>query len=223
MGIEQGIITSVDTLSANEAAVTQVRNAVESILRMPILWDEQTFLKTNEGMLSTAPDRVNPEVGFGTFNGHCIASSNEINLFLRLKNFKSNVCYAKTKAKEPYNHVYIVVDTDDGEVIVEPTLGQFLLGYNNIFVGSRDDLRNLVVGETGKNGPYNLRSEVMFLSRNHTFDVIWGKESTILPKGYFELPPSESVSDKFAKLRRRFISLTEGKIEKLPYLSARPR
>lgn len=152
MGIEQGIITSVDTLSAKEAAVTQVRCAVESILRMPTLWNKQTFLKANEGMLSTNPDSVHPEVGFGTFNWNCGAASNEINKFLHLRGLNSTVCHAATESKAPYDHVYIVVDTKAGEVIVEPTLGQFVLGHNHIFVGTREDLRDVVTRQTSIGG-----------------------------------------------------------------------
>lgn len=223
MGIEQGIITSVDTLSAKEAAVTQVRNAVESILRIPTPWDKQTFLKTNEGMLSTAPDRVHPEVGFGTFNMNCGAASSEINKFLRLNKSKSNVSHAKTESKVPYDHVYIVVDTEAGDVIVEPTLGQFVLGHNHIFVGTRDHLRDVVTRQTGIGGHYSLRTEIMYLKPENMFNIIWGKESTRLPKGYFELPPPMSVFSRFATLRQKIIGLTEGKIEKLPHLHARAR
>lgn len=63
----------------------------------------------------------------------------------------------------------------------------------------------------------------MYLMPENMFNIIWGKESTRLPKGYFELPHHKSVFSRLASFKRELINLTERKVEKLPHLHARAR
>ncbi|MEI6690855.1 MAG: hypothetical protein WCL07_03855 [bacterium] len=52
---------------------------------------------------------------------------------------------AESSDERTMSHEYGVVTTENGEVIVDAAISQFIYGFNRVFVGTRDDLRKLVL------------------------------------------------------------------------------
>ena len=42
-------------------------------------------------------------------------------------------------------HVYVVIEDQTGEITVDAAISQFIFGFNRVFVGTRDELRQLVL------------------------------------------------------------------------------
>jgi hypothetical protein len=74
----------------------------------------------------------------------------------------------------PHFHVYVVLGTNENAVIIDPSIGQYLLGYRKSFVGTRTELRNLVVNPETELQPGLPTDE---LGRKQLFIEIWGNYS----------------------------------------------
>lgn len=82
-------------------------------------------------------------------------------------------------------HVYLTARIDPDEVIIEPTIGQIVLGHNHIFVGFRSDLRRLIVKTTGgPDSPYQIVPPYTAYHQEHPEEIFrhfWGDKSRPFP------------------------------------------
>jgi len=170
----EGQIRLPDTIPAYAAVIT-VQNAVEGIL-------QDSFGEINDfdhlrGMLSTTSFAVDPRVDAGTVYDNCLYFSDEIAIPLRRSGYEAGVSQSATYEAEPFNHVYVTVRIDGVEVLVDPTIGQFLYGYNHVFVGTREALRDLVVNQVGEGKKYNSPTYFHAFSSEGFFRTVWGETS----------------------------------------------
>ena len=107
----------------------------------------------------------------GRSYGMCRTFSHAVWESLVAKGYDARIVHSS----DPDNntHQYILVRESDEEVIVDPSIGQFIESYNRPFIGTRDELKKLVldysttiINTKSKNNP--LRS----------FQRIWGDESS---------------------------------------------
>lgn len=84
--------------------------------------------------------------------------------------------------KEAFEHYYLTEQIGDTEIIIEPTLGQFLTNFKGIFVGTREQLRILFLS-TMKEDPqlfskrWTWYRELVYEPHEQMFEVIWGEDS----------------------------------------------
>lgn len=80
-------------------------------------------------------------------------------------------------------HIYLVARIDPDEVIIEPSIGQIILGHNHIFVGFRSDLRKVIVDNTGgPNSPYQIDPLYATYHQNYPEEIFrhfWGDKSRL--------------------------------------------
>lgn len=95
--------------------------------------------------LSTNPKLVNKEGGKNivnqvTLTDKCKDFSDELQRCLRLEGLNSVIVEGLW-----FTHFSLRTVGDEGEVIIEPTLGQYLTGFNNVFVGKPYELKSTVI------------------------------------------------------------------------------
>ncbi len=95
--------------------------------------------------LSTNPKLVNKEGGKNivnqvTLTGKCKDFSDELQRCLRLEGLNSVIVEGLW-----FTHFSLRTVGSEGEVIIEPTLGQYLTGFNNVFVGKPYELKSTVI------------------------------------------------------------------------------
>lgn len=153
----------------------QVRSVIEGILQNSLGSASQHHLKWYQGKLSTNPERVNPEVSRRNFSLMCGTLSRELKNKLTEQGISADIYFGDNV--DPLDHVYLIANKDNEEVIIDPTIGQFIDGYNHVFVGSRDDLRDLVLNQTGEDKKYMIVELFEKYSPQEVFELIWGSKS----------------------------------------------
>ncbi len=81
--------------------------------------------------------------------------------------------------RDSNGHVYLTTNVKDVEILIDPTIIQFLEGHKHVFVGTRNQLHKLVTEQTGEGKPYQI---VHTKSRNNpeeAFQRIWGSKSRV--------------------------------------------
>lgn len=163
-----------DTVHAYGAVLT-VQNAVEAILHDS--FGEVGGFEDLQGRLSTNPSTVHAGIDADAVYDKCLSFSQELALPLRRFGYQATVSRSATYENEPFNHVYVVVQIDGVEVLVDPTIGQFLEGHNNVFVGVRETLRDLVVHHTGSDKEYRAPAYFDSFLNEEFFTIVWGDSS----------------------------------------------
>lgn len=90
-----------------------------------------------KGQLSTDPKKVGEKVNQINLTDKCDFFSQELYERLKREGVNSNIIAAK-------EHSFLTTNGEDGEIIIDSAIGQFLKGYNHVFVGTRDELEKLV-------------------------------------------------------------------------------
>lgn len=155
-------IDIANNFSKENMAVDQVRTEVESALA--ILGLEY---------LSSYPEKVGKYISASSLYKQCGNYSMQLEKGLMQMNIEVTFSSSGSVHDGSGIHWYLVRNVDDVEVIIDPTLGQFLIGYNHIFVGTREKLRDLVFIHSGENKCYQ-------------YNPLWFGE-TPNPKKIFEL------------------------------------
>jgi len=119
-------------------------------------------------------------------HGECFEESDFLRMILEhydgimTQVVKSN--YISPYKGEIFKHFFLSVVIASNEIIIEPTLGQFLTNYKGIFVGTREDLRRLFI-LTLKDNPtlfssrWSYYRELVLETPSKMFEVIWGTRS----------------------------------------------
>jgi hypothetical protein len=96
---------------------------------------------------STDPDQVGTNLRFSTFFTKCNTFAGNIKNLLVPQGF--NATTVSKDVPEPL-HLYDMVKEDEMEILVDPTIGQYIRGHNYFFVGTRQELHDLVVANKDK-------------------------------------------------------------------------
>ncbi len=158
-----------------------LREMVEKGLQENFASLSSNKLRHFAGKLSTDPAKVHGDINEGSLSFRCGEFSGELRDCLSRLGFSTNV-YGSTYYEDKSYHAYLKPTNAPFDVIIDPTIGQYLIGFNHVFVGTRQQLRNLVLTQNENGTPYALRS---LGKRNPElfFNIIWGISSK--PYNYF--------------------------------------
>jgi len=158
-----------------EAAVRQMRDAVETALRGP--GDPDSTISDLVSQLSVSPERPAPNLDPDSLNALCGSIDQELLRRLKTQGNSTADIYCSTNSDL---HAYLLDVVDGVEILVDPTIGQYVVGYNHVFVGTREQLRDIVVNQTGPNKPYKLEGKQKpYWEGNKVFETYWGSRSRL--------------------------------------------
>jgi hypothetical protein len=98
-----------------------------------------------KGQLSTDPKKVGKKVNRETLIGKCQSFTEELQRYLALEGLNSRRVVNSWR-----DHFFLKIIGKEGEIIIDPAIGQFLDGYNHIFIGTSENLEKAVL-EYAKN------------------------------------------------------------------------
>lgn len=93
--------------------------------------------------LSTYPEHVDPFVNEHSLRNKCEVLSRELFLYLP-PNLAVDLSMSANTESSP-KHFYLVSYSLEEEILIDPTLGQFLKGHNYVFIGTRMKLKQLIL------------------------------------------------------------------------------
>ena len=168
--------------SNRESCLNYVKGCVEKALATTIVRDD-LYIDHLKGQMSVHPERVGPNVNAESLQMKCQPFSWALKE--ALVDFGLQVQVVSSGNRAIAEHVYLATGIDPNEVIIEPTIGQIILGHNHIFVGFRSDLRKIVVDKTGSpNSPYQIDPLYATYHQKHPEEIFrhfWGDKSRLFP------------------------------------------
>jgi hypothetical protein len=127
------------------------------------------------GKMSTLSSEVHKDVvSWMTLSYNCGRFSAELKKCLLKLGIQTTMSSASNDKPE---HVYLVPDNIPYDIIIDPTIGQFIMGYDTVFVGTRDQLKNIVINQTGTDKQYKLRNYAGITDSEELFTIMWGNNS----------------------------------------------
>ena len=105
------------------------------------------------------------------FAGQCGHFSRRLENFLESEHSISSVMVTSTEAEKLHTHVYLLLGVNGEAFIVDPSIGQYLLGCKESFIGTRGELFALITNPETVLRP-GLLEQVE--SREQLFAEIWG-------------------------------------------------
>lgn len=131
---------------------------------------QSDLLRDIQRALAELPESYIEMIETGETYGMCGSMNVPICKSLRGRNWEA---YSATSDHEDGNaHTYGLVTTKKGQIIIDAAISQFIYGFNKVFVGTRDDLRKLVLDPRTK--IVNTRSRNNPLE---AFQRTWGESS----------------------------------------------
>lgn len=155
-----------------EAEISNIKSVVDQVIRDE-LYGSSEFLYAIKGKLTTDPSTTSPEINSETFYGACgtICES------LQTGCLDHNILLDKTSSEDEDSagHVYLTTKLSNGStLIIEPSIGQFIEGHNHVFIGSREQLHDLVINQTGTGKKYQIVNTRSKSNSEEAFRRIWG-------------------------------------------------
>lgn len=142
------------------------------------------------GKLSVYPEKTDPSVTSDTIRGNCDIVSKELGISLWEAGFDVDFGYSNPE-QLGFVHTYLMTTYKGYDIIIEPTIAQFIEGHNHVFVGTKDQLRHIIFNEVGEDKQFTrLRTKEL---RDHTdlaFNLVWGEKANRAP-----LKPHRFFSD----------------------------
>ena len=160
--------------SPNEG-VERVRQVVEAVLELQDL-SYRSFAtgEVRQKRFSTDLQKADPGLSCEVLRGLCVRITTQLNAVLTGHHFRFRYYQSP-------RHSFLIADFEDGEnVVVDPTIGQFVVGHNHVFVGTYAELRDLITHQTGETGPYALSPEVLCRGRHKFMKDTWGPKAVLL-------------------------------------------
>lgn len=133
------------------------------------------------GKLSIYPHLVDPNIDFWKLTHTCGRMSREMSEWLKFQEIHAPV--VRSDVIPEYDHVYLATPVLGVEVLFDGAIGQYLIGHNHAFVGTREQLRKLVLEESGVRGKKYRYSEelididIMGNEPEKIFITVWGDRS----------------------------------------------
>ncbi len=158
-----------------ENEVLAIKQHVEKILREKFGQNVISKLNYNLSLLSTKPDQVDSQVDENFLYGMCGTFSEALHEALIDEGIMADK--KLSEAKDLSAHTYLSITTDTGtEIIVDITIGQFIKGHNHAFVGTREQLKDLVENQTGEGKPYQI---IHTSQPSRAYERIWGHKGKV--------------------------------------------
>jgi hypothetical protein len=142
--------------------------------------------------LSTDPQQVGSYIDSEGLIGMCDDFSRGLHRDLLARNIRTKIVFSRdyVEIQDDYpEHLYLVGEIERRirgrqEVVIDPSLGQFIPEHPQVFVGTRRQLRRLVRTSPrvfASEGPDVRSQEIPQAHRNGFFRKIWGERSMSLP------------------------------------------
>lgn len=157
-----------------EAVTERARLTVEAALQLFGNTSKNKKIQTASGKLSTINEQVDNAITSDFLDGMCKPFSEELTRCLLKKGQPAEVV---TSLWHPGAHYYLLTRVNGYEIIIDPTIGQFVQGHNHVFVGTRNALRDLVVNQTQTETPYTIRTLFSKDVGEAFFERNWGSIS----------------------------------------------
>lgn len=78
-------------------------------------------------------------------------------------------------------HEYLIIFLVEEEpILIDPTLGQYVEGYDDLFVGTRDELKKIIMDKNTKIIHTSRLEEDTPKNRENFFNHVWGNESVVI-------------------------------------------
>lgn len=164
-----------------KSEIKTVRNTIESILQND-LGERSNGLLKFRGRISTDPLKTSKDLVSRDFYGMCGTFSSHIQHNSESIKFNQNM----SAHPDGNGHVYLTTQVLlDQEIIVDASIGQFLDGHMFAFVGTRDQLKDIFLNQTGKDKPYKIVNTKSKDNPLEAFSRIYGDKSKIYGKKYY--------------------------------------
>ena len=125
------------------------------------------------GKISTSPYTTSSDISADMMFGMC----GTLVSCIQIASADKNVNFDKSTSprEDTSGHAYLTTELRDGsELIIDPTIGQFIKGFNHVFIGTRKELQDLVVNQTGEGKKYQIINTRSRNSPEEAFLRIWG-------------------------------------------------
>jgi len=161
-----------------EEEIEHVKAVVEGVLQGSFGTETGTTASDFIGGLSTDPSKVDISVTSRSLYGRCGSFAYELQVNLSNKGMEVDI--ATSSSDDSNAHMYLIYGLEGkSEVIIDPSIGQFIEGHNNVFVGTRKQLRDIVLNQTGEGKKYRITHTRSKDNPQEAFERTWGRESEI--------------------------------------------
>lgn len=163
--------TELEAQLAIENVRAQVEHALQTRFGVKPVLNTSDF----QGKLSTQRLKVDPKITSEVLFGRCGTFTEELRIVLKPENLDIYTCYSDRR--DGSGHAYLCVNSGGMEILIDPSIGQFIEGHPHVFVGTREKLRDLVVNQTGEGKPYHIVHTSSANNPQEAFERIWGNTS----------------------------------------------
>ncbi len=153
--------------------VKSLKEVVEYILKTSFAEDNSSLTEF-KGILSTKLE--NSTLTSKDFYGKCGMLSDELEELL----WKYGVSTRKTTSGDfdTSGHTYLSLSLIP-QIVIEPSIGQFIEGHNYVFVGTREQLEDLVLHQTGEGKQFSIINTRSKNNPEEALRRIWGDKNII--------------------------------------------
>lgn len=135
--------TNPQAIESEEVYLTRLREDVELALQhFGKLEDRDVQIFADS--LSIFPDKVGSSVSQGSLRYRCSIMSRELQRCLALLGIRTET-HGSTSNTNWVAHTFLGLTETAHDIIIDPSIGQFVTGYNHVFVGTRSQLRSVVL------------------------------------------------------------------------------
>ena len=145
------------TYEKSEVSIEKIKSVMKSIL------DNAFTVGELKVKLSTNPDQVDEAVDSKYFYRTCLTAA----YYFRKKLIEQGIDVSVSRSLYDGRNIHTYLKI--GDIIIDPTIGQFLEGHNHIFIGTREELRILVLS-----GKYQIIN-TQFPDPEEFFEQTWKK------------------------------------------------
>lgn len=160
-----------------EMAVESVRSQVENVLQNHFGKNPLGGASDFDGKISTIPSKVSPEINSNVFYSMCGGFSDDLGQCLIINGTDVSLCMSNNRDSNA--HVYLTTQVGRTEIVIDPTIGQFIEGYNHVFVGTRKQLKDLVVNRTGSGKQFQITHTKSRNNPKEAFERTWGNQAHV--------------------------------------------
>jgi len=168
--------------ATTEFKIESLKSTIESVLRSPKFVND-SFSSSLTDSLSTNPMRVGSNIDSNSLYGMCGTLSYELGVGLKDAGITTEQLISDDEDNNA--HVYLATKETDQPIIIDPSIGQFIEGHNHIFVGTRQQLKDLVVNQTGEFGKYKITHTRSRNNPEEAYRRIWGINGRKYGRGSF--------------------------------------
>lgn len=175
----------LQTRFAREHPEDQYRNHVSEKVRSwrDVLSTDPQSVRPERYYLFSALNKGNPAQAFSDcIRGECHTIPPEIGICLLEAGIEvQHGLNRASPSRVATSHNYLVIPRMGFEVLVDPTIAQMVQGHDHVFVGTRKQLRKLILHGIVPGGAYRLRTDYLRDKTEESFEVHWGNLAQVIP------------------------------------------